>query len=107
MKGVILLLLAGLLAGCAHRAPWSAGYDTKGRQYPEICRQNLSWVQADIEYRPRSRVPRVHAWEENLAMTYYNRKPALIVMADDIPMRLKEDVLHHELCHVVAGDWHS
>ena len=92
-----------LLAGCV------TTHDLQGRSYPEKCRGDLSWVNAVIEYRPLEKMPlaRGYAGQRNAGAVYAYTSPPRILIANETSPEVQDDILRHERCHVIAGEWHS
>lgn len=98
---VIILLF---MAGCTQPYPTT---DFIGNVYPAKCRYDLSYVDADIiTVAPTdSRLRKVHPDQITLGTAYIFKK--LIVVSDRVSGWKREEVIHHERCHFIAGDWHG
>lgn len=102
---IAVFLLAASLTACA--SPEGSIIDQAGNVYPPICRGDLSKVEATITFKSRkwmseeAEILGVH--NRILGETHGNH----IVIDDSLRGWKREDAIRHELCHVLAGEWHK
>jgi hypothetical protein len=102
------MLLLGLLAlSCTE---YSAAVDQFGNRYPLQCLLDLSYVD----------VPVVFVSEQTMAKLAYGDpvvprghrlygltiRQRLILVDDSLKGWRRDDVIRHEKCHIIAGNWH-
>jgi hypothetical protein len=103
------------LGACATAQPWTYSTDLVGTVWPEACRHDLSndpRVQAAIVLRVSRAYMTAHTPGLPPGATvngWYQRLEGIdvIYIADDLEGPRYLDTLHHERCHIVAGDWHD
>ncbi len=106
LVSVVIGFVLGWLTGEA----FGQTHDQVGHAYPIECQGDLSWVKADIV-----RVPQNDPYLQmlapfnrpNLARVNLSTNPPRIVVSDRLSGWKYDDALRHELCHVVAGNWHK
>ena len=99
-----------LCVGACSAAPGDQPTDQFGNVYPPECRRDLSEVAVPvINVQPQV----LQIWARALHKPLYSRMYAAtiareVILVDETVRGWKrDDLIHHERCHVVAGNWHS
>ncbi len=82
--------------------------DKLGNVYPPPCRGDLSEAMKKtvIRYLPLDQMPVSYGTKEHMrGATSRGASVSVVMIAKDDPDQ--DDILRHELCHVVAGEWHA
>ena len=102
----LAIALCFILAACQTTSE-SAGVmrDTLGNVYPAECRGDLSYLKQKVVIlfvgRHYIRVRSDGRAEIGLKVG------DTILVANDLKPAVRDDVVKHELCHVIAGKWHE
>jgi hypothetical protein len=114
MRRTVAAALALTIAGCT-RAYAYPTTDHAGRVYPLECRRDLSDVRVPVIYTSEAHMLSVasaaglHVPDNaRLYGLHVQQLGASIIMVDEtLRGWVREDVVHHERCHEVAGAWHT
>lgn len=107
---MVRLAACFLLAGCASI---TGDRDYAGNLYPPECTRDIVPF-AIVEYVSQAEMEGIaHAFGEpeiyGLTVRIAKGGPAFVwVRADDgMSQELRRDILRHELCHALVGEWHE
>ena len=108
MKRLALVLV--LILSACQTTGGSVGItrDQVGNVYPPECRGDLSHVVADIQFVSQKRLMMQRGADQyTMGWTYKVGNPRIVYIREDLTGWRRDDVIRHELCHIVAGDWHK
>lgn len=105
--------------------PWDYSKDIYGYYMPPECMKDLSQdarvvnvpvilgkTQEELHaiYNHNAEAQPINSYTKIWGLTYYIPGPggySLILVAKDVPEYQIKYVVHHEWCHVIAGQWHD
>lgn len=107
MKAAALACALGLSVAACLGGP--VQMDFAGNVYPRQCLGDLSWVKTPIIEAPPSTLAGVHDAMHVQAdhRVYGVTMDGLIFIDSTLRGGMRDDVIRHERCHVIAGRWHS
>lgn len=109
-KSLLALFTAASLTACsaAEQQPYD---DFLGNVYPAKCRGDLSYVTAPITFMSPDQMAALSRLAPHMKMgdrLYGITMSHRFIYVDNTLMGWKrDDIIRHERCHVIAGDWHK
>lgn len=109
MKAIALVLLMACV-GCVSVVASASYVSPDGNTYPSVCQRDLSHVQPAFlmtETRESLAEMRDHLFPGQGRLYGYTLFQKLIVIDETLTGWFREQVIHHEKCHIIMGRWHS
>ena len=99
----LAIALCFILAACQTTSE-SAGVmrDQVGNVYPAQCRGDLSNVYVILYFVDRATIRKKSDGRATIGVALGQ----VVYVADDLKPDIRDDVVRHEKCHVIAGNWH-
>jgi len=104
---ILFIGLAAVLSACSNTPDYYAATDVLGNHYPVACQKDLSYIKIPVVPVSRADMDRLAAARHINGRLYGLTWGGKVIMIDEnLRGWVRDDIIHHERCHVVAGDWH-